>query len=236
MQHHPVVQACFNAILRLRDAGDDGQCADDVHALLSQALARLLQGPQALHLPAGDAAHVGFALAALADEVAMRAPGDVCTGWQSRKLQALHFDEHLAGDHFYDRLAQLQASGDGHEAALFANYTALALGFEGRYGGAAGLAARRVLINQLRQRLEGPGADAGAPLSPYPLALRAAGPAPAEAHGGRAANLALAVFVATAVALATGLQGAARTRLAQVVELAQMRCTQVALDGQGEGR
>ena len=230
MQHHPVVQECFNAVLRLREAGDDPACADDVHALLTHALGRMLQHPQALRLPHGDAAHIGFALAALADEIAMRAPGDIGPRWQVRKLQTLHFAEHLAGEHFYDRLAQIQASGDGHEAALFANYTALALGFEGRHGGAAGLGARRALIVQLRQRLEGPSLGLGAPLSPYPLAQRAAGLPAAHAHAGRAANAALGLWAMTALLVGLSLLGAAQTRLRQVVEVAQMRCAQVAVD------
>jgi len=231
MQHHLVVQECFNSIVRLREAGDDLPCACDVHALLTHALQRMLGAPAALGLPAQDVQDIAFAVVALADEVAMRCGENVADMWQEQKLQTHFFNDHGAGDLFYERLASLQQNSHGRKEALFAYYTALALGFEGRLGDAAGRTEIAQLTLQLRRTLEGPKQASGYDLSPHALCQRPTEAAPSRRL--QRATVWLVAFVAVNGMVWLGLQAVARARLQQVVELAQMRSAQVALTVEG---
>ncbi len=226
MQHHLVVQDCFNCIVRLREAKDDLPCAFDVHALLMSAMERMLTTPAALGLPTQDVKDIAFVIAALADEVAMRCGENVADMWQGQKLQTQFFNEHGAGDLFYERLHTIRQTA-GNEQVLFAYYTALALGFEGRLGDRAGRAEITILIKELRGILEGQ-QERSSPydLSPEALANR---PDARAAKTVTAPTAVLLTLVAGAVVILLGLQVAVRTRLQQVVELAQMRHAQVVL-------
>jgi type VI secretion system protein ImpK len=234
MQHHLVVQECFNSIVRLREAKDDLPCACDVHALLTGALQRMLGAPAALGLAAQDVQDIAFAIVALADEVAMRSGENVADMWQDQKLQTHFFFDHGAGDLFYERLAVLRQNGQGRKAVLFAYYTALALGFEGRLGDAGGRSEIVQLTLELRRMLEGPKQASEYDLSPHALCKR-----PDQAAPGRRlqpATVWLLFFVVFGGTLWLGLQTVVRARLQQVVELAQMRGTQVALTLEGSPR
>jgi type VI secretion system protein ImpK len=225
MQHHLVVQECFNAVVRLREAGDNASCADDVHSVLTSALQRLLKQPEALDLGPQDAADTAFAIAALADEIAMRAPLAVAERWQHRKLQISFFNEPLAGEVFYERLQQLRQNPQSASNVILAYYTALALGFEGRLGDDAGREQIQSLLASLRQILEGPQSSLKAPLSPYPLAQRSAlAPRPKRPRGSTYALLMVLLVVGVAV---MGMQVVLRVRVAQVEELATLRATQL---------
>jgi len=231
MQHHLVVQECFNSIVRMREAKDDLPCACDVHALLMGALQRMLEAPAALGLPNQDVKDIAFAIVALADEVAMRCGENVADMWQGQKLQTHFFNDHGAGDLFYERLGVIRQNSPDKKAVLFAYYTALALGFEGRLGDVAGRAEIHQLTHQLRRLLEGPKQASEYDLSPHALVQR-----PKEATPSRRLQLAtvcLLVFMGLNGAIWLGLQTVVRARLQQVVELTQMRHGQVALTLEG---
>jgi type VI secretion system protein ImpK len=225
MQHHLVVQECFNSVVRLREAGDDMVCASDVHALLSSTLQRIMGTPAALGLTTQDGADIAFAIVALADEVAMRAGEHVAAMWQYQSLQTKFFDEHSAGDHFYDHLTAVRDSPRGRAPVLFAYYTALALGFEGRLGDAAGRAEIKALMAALRRELEGPKNVLDEPLSPHALAQRHQ-LAP-KRRGVLAADLMLAAMMVGVVLGIAGLRISLAARVQQLEELAGLRVEQV---------
>lgn len=225
MQHHLVVQECFNSVVRLREAGDDMVCASDVHALLSSTLQRIIGTPVALGLSDQDGADIAFSIVALADEVAMRAGDHVAAMWQYQSLQTKFFDEHSAGDHFYDRLTAVRETPRGRAPVLFAYYTALALGFEGRLGDAAGRGEIKALMLSLRRELEGPKNVLDEPLSPHALAQR--NQLVPRRRGVLAGDLVLAAVV-MAVALGIfGLRMTLAARVQQLQELAALRVEQV---------
>lgn len=226
MQQHLIVQECFNAVVRLREAKDDLACACDVHALLSGAVQRLIGTPASIGLPSKDAGDIAFAVVALADEVAMRCGDRVADMWQGQKLQTVFFDEHGAGELFFERLSGIQDQKAPKPAVLFAYYTALALGFEGRLCDAAGRAELSAITYALRQSLDGPEQAQVYPLSPHALAQRAlhAQPAPRLSK----ATLCLLLLVVACGVLLAGLQAVMRARLQQLVDLAQMRQSQLA--------
>ncbi|MBA5608408.1 DotU family type IV/VI secretion system protein [Duganella sp. FT3S] len=74
-----------------------------------------------------------YAFCAAMDEVihnsrlAMRAP------WRHRPLQLILFGDHLAGEHFFDRLEALRSKGGGRLQSLQVFHLCLLLGFKGKY-------------------------------------------------------------------------------------------------------
>jgi type VI secretion system protein ImpK len=79
-----------------------------------------------------DAQDIGYALVALADEVAVSKPGEIREYWLPRTLQLSFFNENQAGEGFFQRLSTL--IGDPVRAeVLRAYYQCLLLGFQGKY-------------------------------------------------------------------------------------------------------
>lgn len=235
MQQQAIVQACFNAIVQLRDPGCTSPCADDVHELLTHALTPWLQQAPggARHIEhddgaprAAEAADSAYAIVALADELALRGAPEVARAWQPRMLQAQLFGEWAAGEGFFVRLEGVRAGGRARRETLSIYYTALALGFEGRMGTGDDRHALAQLIAAVRTELCGPELD-DAPLSPHPLALRAdAATGAAHEMAGRKMWGAWLALVVASGAMVLAAQGAQHVRAQQVAQLAAMRALQ----------
>jgi type VI secretion system protein ImpK len=95
-----------------------------------------------------------YALAAFVDEAVMcsRWPGR--TAWMSRPLQLEMFGDHVAGEGFFERLAQLRQGGEANLALIELYYICLQLGFEGIYK-VRGLEQLMALQVDLRSQIEG---------------------------------------------------------------------------------
>ena len=60
-------------------------------------------------------------------------PSSLRDAWECNPLQLRLFGEHLAGEHFFDRLEQLRAQGAPRLPSLEVYHYCLLLGFEGKY-------------------------------------------------------------------------------------------------------
>lgn len=74
-----------------------------------------------------------YAFCAAVDEAMLSQPSSLREEWERNPLQLRLFGEHLAGEHFFDRLEQLRAQGAPRLASLEVYHYCLLLGFEGKY-------------------------------------------------------------------------------------------------------
>ena len=144
---------------------------DHVYRQANFLLDELRSSPVAQLLPVVSAEDGMFAIAALADEVAMSLP-DLRPWWSQNMLQARRFNTNNAGVEFFKRLERVRA---GPKTMLATYVTVLGCGFLGQYG----LPGRDpYLLNELRAQLARElGVDAdrdvmGGALKPYRLRRR----------------------------------------------------------------
>lgn len=77
--------------------------------------------------------HIKYAMAAFIDEVVLSSNWAGRADWMAKPLQLEFFGEHLAGENFYHRLAQLRQGGVQNTDLLEVYYVCMQLGFEGMY-------------------------------------------------------------------------------------------------------
>ena len=124
---------CFSAIGRLRALEDLVASPEAVQAHLRTLLDTFKERARKAALPEKDAQDIAYALVALADEVALRAPEPLRGYWMSQPLQLHYFSENVAGEGFFTRLDSLLA--DGRRLAVLRVYQlCLLFGFQGKYG------------------------------------------------------------------------------------------------------
>ena len=139
-----VTAECFNALIQLRNIGDQGHLAPQVfhQRLISFIDGVFMKGRQA-GMQEHDVQDIAYALVALADELAMRQPGGIRDVWLSNPLQLHYFNENVAGEGFFYRLEFLIRDPSRLEV-LRVYYQCLLFGFLGKYairGGELELAA-----------------------------------------------------------------------------------------------
>lgn len=146
---YDVTKDCFNALIQLRNVGDQALLAPQTfHQRIIGYIDEMFGRGQQAGLGERDVQDIAYALVALADEVAMRQAGGVRDIWMSNPLQLHYFNENLAGEGFFLRLEQILADPRRVDA-LKVYYWCLMFGFQGKYavrGGELELAAvqRRV--------------------------------------------------------------------------------------------
>jgi type VI secretion system protein ImpK len=86
------------------------------------------------NLPDTDVAYVKYALVSLVDELISTSAWEQRYQWMGQPLQLQYFNEHLAGEGFFKRLADLRQSGSQYVHILEVYYTCIQLGFSGMYG------------------------------------------------------------------------------------------------------
>jgi type VI secretion system protein ImpK len=126
------MEPLFHLLLGLQHARQPGtdanqwyrKCCDEIE----QHKARCAQ----LELAAADATDARYAVVALIDETVMRHEGPLREHWSTRPLQTQFFEENLAGERFFERLAALR-SDVKRRAVLRIYYLCLLLGFRGKY-------------------------------------------------------------------------------------------------------
>ncbi|KAB7769641.1 type IVB secretion system protein IcmH/DotU [Xanthomonas maliensis] len=74
-----------------------------------------------------------YAFCAAVDEAILSQPSPLHEAWERNPLQLRLFGEHLAGEHFFDRLEDLRRQGAPRLPSLEVYHYCLLLGFEGKY-------------------------------------------------------------------------------------------------------
>lgn len=74
-----------------------------------------------------------YAFCAAIDETILRSNTSIRAAWERKPLQLVVFGDHLAGEHFFDKLEALRAQGAAHVQALEIYHMCLLLGFQGKY-------------------------------------------------------------------------------------------------------
>lgn len=159
-----VTKDCFNALMQLRNLGDDAMVQGDMlHARMVGFVDDLYMRARQHNLTERDTHDVAYAIVALADEIAFRKPG-VRDVWMSNPLQLRYFNENLAGEGFYQRLDYILADPSRFEA-LRVFYTCLLFGFEGKFAMRGGELELTVVKRRCQEAL-------GKLLRPEPLSTR----------------------------------------------------------------
>jgi type VI secretion system protein ImpK len=124
---------CFSAIGRLRALDEPVASPEAVQAQLRSFVDSFKERARKAALPEKDAQDIAYALVALIDEVALRAPEPLRGYWMNQSLQLHYFGENVAGEGFFTRLDSLLA--DGRRFAVLRVYQlCLLFGFQGKYG------------------------------------------------------------------------------------------------------
>jgi type VI secretion system protein ImpK len=107
----------------------------------------------------------GYAFVAAIDEAVLASSCAFRAEWESEPLQLTLFGDHLAGEHFFDRLEQLRERGNGQLPVVEVFHRCLTLGFRGRYH-LEGDDKLRFLMARLAEEIARGRQDAG-PLAPH---------------------------------------------------------------------
>jgi len=113
-----------------------GQMPGNVDSFV-QSVQRFLDGVERgamkLGIAAEDVYAAKYAFCAAVDEVVLSQPSQIRDAWELQPLQLRLFGDHLAGEHFFDRLEELRAQGATRLQSLEVFHYCLLLGFEGKY-------------------------------------------------------------------------------------------------------
>lgn len=91
------------------------------------------RGAVKLGIAAEDIYAAKYAFCAAVDEAILSQPSHLHETWERNPLQLRLFGEHLAGEHFFDRLEELRRQGAARLPSLEVYHYCLLLGFEGKY-------------------------------------------------------------------------------------------------------
>ncbi len=113
-----------------------GQLPSDAGAFV-QAVQRFLDGVERgavkMGIASEDVYAAKYAFCAAMDEAILSQPSPLRDDWELQPLQLRLFGDHLAGEHFFDRLEELRAQGAPRLPSLEVYHYCLLLGFEGKY-------------------------------------------------------------------------------------------------------
>lgn len=113
-----------------------GQLPTDDTAFLESTrkfLSSVEREAQRLELSSEDIYAAQYAFCAAVDEAILTQPSPLRDEWERNPLQLRLFGEHLAGENFFERLAELRDQGAPRLQALEVYYYCLLLGFQGKY-------------------------------------------------------------------------------------------------------
>ncbi len=93
-----------------------------------------------------------YGLVAYIDELVLLSSWPGRKAWMSKTLQWKFFNEHLAGERFFDRLTEIRQAGEAQADLLELYYVCLQFGFTGMYR-LKGEEARQALLVALKSQL-----------------------------------------------------------------------------------
>jgi type VI secretion system protein ImpK len=222
-----VTRAAFGALLQLRGVDPDSPPpAAVVHGQMREVVGDLLKLAGDAGFSQQDAQDMAYAVASLADELALAQSDAFRDHWMGQPLQFLFFQENQAGEGFFRRLQSIRLDPSRAEV-LRVYYLCLLFGFKGRYqvrGGESELLETVESVGKELQRHRRPGAEI---LSPH-------GERPAEVllHAKDSRQLLMVAGGALLLALLLfgGLQLWLRsTRLSVIDQLATLQPAQASL-------
>ncbi|NKB47444.1 MAG: hypothetical protein GKR77_06615 [Legionellales bacterium] len=101
--------------------------------LLKQQTIQTLRSLYIPQVTTTDLAAVQYALAALVDELVAYSTWSAKEDWLGQPLQVILFDDHLAGERFFERLTILRQTPSTPLLVLDIYYLCLQLGFQGKH-------------------------------------------------------------------------------------------------------
>ncbi|MCE7032266.1 DotU family type IV/VI secretion system protein [Lysobacter sp. GX 14042] len=122
----------FHLLMLLRRGRLPGD-AESFVASIRRFLDEVERGAHRLGIAAEDVYAARYAFCAAVDEAMLGQPSALREEWERNPLQLRLFGEHLAGEHFFDRLEELRAQGAPRLPSLEVCHYVLLLGFEGKY-------------------------------------------------------------------------------------------------------
>ena len=126
------LEPLFQLLVRIERERGGRADADKLYRQCCQEVESFQGRAKELELPPGDAENGLYAIIALLDEIAVNDEGPIKEYWQPRLLQMRYFNENVAGDGFFDRLATLR--GDSRRKnVLRVFYLCIMFGFRGKY-------------------------------------------------------------------------------------------------------
>lgn len=148
-----VTKDCFNALIQLRALDSASAVSPQLpYQRLMGFIDQLLQKARAARFEEIDVVDMTYAIVALADEVALHKTGAVRDFWLQRPLQLHYFNENLAGEGFFARLAAVMSDPKRIDV-LRVYYTCLLLGFQGQYAIRGGELQLDATIQQVKRAL-----------------------------------------------------------------------------------
>ena len=148
-----LTQDCFNALNQLREVDAVGS-PETVHRRMAQLVDQIRERAPEIGVPERDAQDAGYALVALADEIAVSKPEPLRSMWMSRPLQYVYFNENRAGEGFFRRLQAIRGERK-RRGVLRVYYLCLLFGFRGQYAIGGGELELLKLVEELRRDIEG---------------------------------------------------------------------------------
>lgn len=113
-----------------------GQLPNEAESFV-QAVQKFLDGVERNAMRQGisseDVYAAKYAFCAAVDEAILSQPSALHEVWERNPLQLRLFGEHLAGEHFFDRLEELRRQGAPRLPSLEVYHYCLLMGFEGKY-------------------------------------------------------------------------------------------------------
>ncbi len=148
-----VTKDCFNALIQFRALDTASAVSPQLpYQRLMGFIDQMLQKARAARYEEVDVVDMTYAIVALADEVALHKGGSVRDMWMQRPLQLHYFNENLAGEGFFHRLAAVM-NDPKRVDVLRVYYTCLLLGFQGQYAIRGGELQLDATIQQVKRAL-----------------------------------------------------------------------------------
>lgn len=146
-----VTSESLHAIIQLERA----HVGEREPALVYERMRKFLEAAQRRSQEAGfsesEQRQIGYALTALADEVAMAQEGPLREQWSKQSLQLALYGDNLAGERFFEELERAREAS--RISVLRTYYVCLLFGFRGRYAVRGGEAQLSELIDGVRAQL-----------------------------------------------------------------------------------
>jgi len=145
---------CFDAIIQLRQAEAAAIPPPEVlNHRFRGVIEEVLRRAAVLGFSHQDAQDMGYALVSLVDELVLLKPETYRQFWMSNLLQLHYFNETVAGDGFFNRLAAVRKDPHRYEV-LQVYYLCMLFGFQGRYRIRGGELELMTLVDAVQKDLE----------------------------------------------------------------------------------
>lgn len=126
------LEPLFQLLVRVERDREGRRDAEKLYKQCCTEIERFQSRSKELGLTSEDAEDGLYAVVALLDELAVNEDGPLSDYWQPRLLQLRFFNENVAGEGFFDRLAKLRKSSrNAPVVRIF--YLCLMFGFRGKY-------------------------------------------------------------------------------------------------------